>query len=165
MVAQPLLARCSHPFPALFTLGQVCSRPDPPVAALKLCLCTSAPPTQCALPGTGLLSVPRACLGPIPGRTVLDWPVTGPFPAQAVHPEGARHPCESERGGPGLMPGAPRRIWEKTAGLGRGAGGRRHRQRVMEQGAGGPPGGRHLALPTPVQSRGGHKPRLKNIHA
>ena len=53
----------------------------------------------------------------------------------------------------------------RWGGLGRGAGGRRHRQQVMEQGAGGPPGGRHLALPTPVQSRGGHKPRLKNIHA
>lgn len=185
--------RMLSPFSALFTLGPVCAQPDPPGAALMLCLRTSAPPTQCALPGTGLHSTPQACLGPIAGRTVQGlaghWPVpsTGCVPRRCSAPhesEGSRPVlCREPQGGSG---GTCRRGWgscleeeglELHLGRGRSIVVGRARERCGQEeaqtaGDGAGPGGerphreeRHLALPAPVQSGGGHEPRLKNIQA
>lgn len=105
----PLLC-LAHTGPGLQSAGS--SGSCPPAVSLHLCSPPPSAPFQ-ALDSTahpGPASVPSLV------TRCWDWPATGLFPARGVRPEGARHPYESERGGPGLMPGAPRRIWEKPPG-------------------------------------------------
>ena len=117
VVARSLLIRCSHPSlclahtgPGLQSAGP--SGSCPPAVSLHLCSLPPSVPFQ-ALGSTvhpGPASVPSLV------TRCWDWPATGLLPARGVHPEGARHPYESECSGQGLMPGAPRRIWEKPPG-------------------------------------------------
>ena len=105
----PLPLPCSH-WPGLQSAGPRGS--CPPAVSLHLCFLPPSAPFQ-ALDSTvhpGPASVPSLV------TRCWDWPATGLFPARDVHPEGAQHPYESECGGQGLMPGAPRRIWEKLPG-------------------------------------------------